>query len=86
MPRSGTIPLIPTDRHSKIGVDNLAVDEFDKADADGSGELSVIEMFCLLPQVEKRMKQELRALDENEYESDSGEYKRIHFFASVYVV
>ena len=28
-------------RHTKVGVDNIAVEEFDLADADGSGELSV---------------------------------------------
>ena len=31
-------------RHTKVGVDNIAVTEFDAADADGSGELSVIVM------------------------------------------
>ena len=31
-------------RHTKVGVDNIAVTEFDAADADGSGELSVTGM------------------------------------------
>ena len=67
-------------RHTKVGVDAIAVEEFDIADTDGSGELSVIEIFCLLPKIEKRMMTELRALNENEYESDSGNL----FFRRIY--
>ena len=61
-------------RKSKVGVDSIAVQEFEDADADQSGELSVVEIFCLLPQVEKRFKMDLRSLAENEEESDSGKW------------
>lgn len=60
-------------RKSKVGVDSIAVQEFEDADADQSGELSVVEIFCLLPQVEKRFKMDLRSLAEHEEESDSGQ-------------
>ena len=59
-------------RKSKVGVDSIAVQEFEDADADQSGELSVVEIFCLLPQVEKRFKMDLRSLADGEEESDSG--------------
>ena len=35
---------------------------------------TVIEVFCLLPKIERRFKQELRQLRDDEEESDSGEF------------
>ena len=35
---------------TKIGVTDIALEMFAEADDDGSGELSVIEIFCFLPE------------------------------------
>ena len=36
---------------TKIGVTDIALEMFAEADDDGSGELSVIEIFCFLPEL-----------------------------------
>ena len=41
---------------TKIGVTDIALEMFAEADDDGSGELSVIEIFCFLPENPKHLK------------------------------
>ena len=57
---------------SKENVPAIADKAFKSADDDGSGELSVIEVFCILPDLDKTIKKECRILEFDEYESDTG--------------
>ena len=57
---------------SKEKIPEIADKAFKSADDDGSGELSVIEVFCILPDLDKTIKKECRILEFDEYESDTG--------------
>ena len=56
---------------SKEGVNEIAAKAYADADDDGSGELSVIEVFCILPDLDKSIKAKCRVLEFDEYESDT---------------
>ena len=57
---------------SKENVEQIATQMFKAADDDDSGELSVIEVFCILPDLDKAMASKCRKLLEGEFESESG--------------
>ena len=45
-----TLTQVKAMNRTKIGVTDIALEMFAEADDDGSGELSVIEIFCFLPE------------------------------------
>ena len=60
---------------TKIGVTDIALEMFAEADDDGSGELSVIEIFCFLPELDKRIRSGCRILAPGEVEPESGKLR-----------
>ena len=46
-----TLIQVKAMNRTKIGVTDIALEMFAEADDDGSGELSVIEIFCFLPEL-----------------------------------
>ena len=46
-----TLTKVKAMNRTKIGVTDIALEMFAEADDDGSGELSVIEIFCFLPEL-----------------------------------
>lgn len=61
-------------RVSKVGLNRKAKLLFSQADEDDSGQLSIIEIFCILPSIEQMLKNELRPLGDDEMESCSEHY------------
>ena len=55
--------------HEKVGLEKKAKLIFQQADDDGSGELSLVECFAMLPSIEIMMKKELKALPDGVEES-----------------
>ena len=55
--------------HKKVGLEKKAKLIFQQADDDGSGELSLVECFAMLPSIEIMMKKELKALPDGVEES-----------------
>ena len=56
---------------SKRGLEKKAKLLFNRADEDGSGQLSIIECFAILPSIELMLKRELTKLAPGQYESCS---------------
>ena len=55
--------------HEKVGLEKKAKLIFQQADDDGSGELSLVECFAMLPSIEIMMKKELKPLPDGVEES-----------------
>ena len=60
--------------HDKVGLEKKAKLIFQQADDDGSGELSLVECFAMLPSIEIMMKKELKSLPDGVEESCDEEF------------